>query len=296
MRFISFLFGLFASFFAGVSVSDIHNIKLRHYVCGSEKIRKDLRVAVLSDLHGRSFGKDNRGLIAAIDRSRPDMILMCGDIMTAKDIGHSIKGSVDVAEKLITRLSDKYPVYFVLGNHESRVGWMPWLYDFGYEDMIERFRNAGARILDNESIRIEEFGVRIYGLALSREYYTGVGKHAVDREVVRSYLGEADREYFSILLAHDPVHLQSYAAWGADMCFSGHYHGGIMRLPVLGGVISPKPELFPKYSGGSYSLGGRRQIVSCGLGSHSIPLRIFNPAELVIVDLLEDRDGNIRKA
>ena len=87
------------------------------------------------------------------------------------------------------------------------------------------------------------------------------------------------------MLAHNPAYFEAYASWGADLTLSGHVHGGIMRLPWLGGVLSTSLTLFPKYDGGEFRLGEKRMIVSRGLGSHTIPIRIFNPAELVAVEL-----------
>ena len=71
---------------------------------------------------------------------------------------------------------------------------------------------------------------------------------------------------------------------------SGHVHGGIMRLPFIGGVIAPTFRLFPKYSGGIYEKAmedGQKSVMvlSNGLGSHTIPVRIFNPGQLVVIEL-----------
>ncbi len=97
-------------------------------------------------------------------------------------------------------------------------------------------------------------------------------------------LGEPRTDACQILIAHNPLYFEEYAAWGADVVVSGHVHGGIMRLPVLGGVLSPNLSLFPKYDGGRFELGRAVMILSRGIGTHTIPLRIFNPAELVVLD------------
>ena len=102
---------------------------------------------------------------------------------------------------------------------------------------------------------------------------------------IRNLVGEADQDRFQILLAHHPKYFAAYAGWGSDLTLSGHLHGGIMRLPRIGGVISPDPELFPRYDYGLYKETDSRMIVSAGLGTHTINLRINNPAELVIVEI-----------
>ena len=98
-------------------------------------------------------------------------------------------------------------------------------------------------------------------------------------------LGNPDRDRYSILLAHNPEHFQAYVSWGADLILSGHVHGGIIRLPFLGGVVSPAMKLFPKYDGGLFSQGNSHMVLSRGLGTHTIPVRINNKAELVVVEL-----------
>ena len=90
----------------------------------------------------------------------------------------------------------------------------------------------------------------------------------------------------SEVIANATEYFEEYAAWGADMVLSGHVHGGIMKLPIFGGVISPKLVLFPKYDGGRFENGKATMILSRGLGMHTLPIRIFNPGELVVIHLL----------
>ena len=104
-------------------------------------------------------------------------------------------------------------------------------------------------------------------------------------EYLDGLIGKAEEESYQILLAHNPEYFETYADWGADLTLSGHVHGGIMRLPVLGGVISPKLVLFPKYDGGHFIRKDAHMVLSRGLGMHTIPIRIFNPAELVLIHL-----------
>ena len=285
-----FLCSFFSAFFTGVILSDIHNIKVRHHVIRDSRIKKNMRIVALSDLHGRCFGKDNGKLIEKICSLKPDAVITAGDIMTAKDLGVDISGSVDVAEHLLKELSARFPVYFGMGNHESRVSWMPWLFDFTYEDMMRRFRESGALVLDNDSVEISGSGVKIFGINISPRHYLHK-KRAEYLSVpgMNRMIGKPRRDCLNILIAHDPEYLPAYAAWGADLSLSGHYHGGIMRLPFIGGVISPKPRLFPDYSGGMFKLKNKHQLVLCGLGTHTLPVRVFNPAELVVIDLKKER-------
>ena len=99
------------------------------------------------------------------------------------------------------------------------------------------------------------------------------------------YMQEPEADRYNILLAHNPMYFESYALWGADLTLSGHLHGGLLRLPVLGGVISPQMKLFPKYCCGLYEKYRRKLLVTAGLGSHSIAFRINNPAEIMLLEL-----------
>ena len=90
---------------------------------------------------------------------------------------------------------------------------------------------------------------------------------------------------FPILLAHNPEYFPQYAAWGARLVLSGHIHGGIARLPFLGGVISPSLRLFPVYDAGLFQEGKCRMVLTRGLGLHHIKLRFFNRPELSVIDM-----------
>lgn len=98
-------------------------------------------------------------------------------------------------------------------------------------------------------------------------------------------LPECEKEKCNILIAHNPDYFAEYAQWGADLVLSGHVHGGIMRLPLLGGVIAPSYKIFPEYDGGVFRTGSAAMLLGRGMGSHTIPLRFFNPAELYDVQL-----------
>ena len=112
-------------------------------------------------------------------------------------------------------------------------------------------------------------------------------------EDLERLIGRPDPSSFTMLLTHSPVYFETYVKWGADLCLCGHVHGGLMRLPLIGGVMGTRPNLFPKYSGGrySYSIGetdGNRtgtMVLTCGLGTHTLPIRIFNPGEISVIEL-----------
>ena len=70
------------------------------------------------------------------------------------------------------------------------------------------------------------------------------------------------------------------------MC--GHGHGGIVRLPFVGGLIGTNRRLFPPWTSGLYTVGDSTLFVSRGLGNNTVPFkgfRIFNRPELAVVTL-----------
>lgn len=271
---------ILAVFFLLVMAVDCNRFVIKEYSCRSKKLRKDALIVLLSDLHGKSFGKDNEKLIRAIDGLHPDMILIAGDMYT------SMRGSdTKTAERLVTGLASRYPVYYGNGNHEQKTRIFPGEYGSMYEDYNAKLREAGVRQLVNEKSSLSDYHMDIYGSEIEKGYYGKLKRATMEPSYLYKTLGKPDGERFSVLIAHNPDYFESYAAWGADLVVSGHVHGGLMNLPVLGGVLSPALRLFPKYDGGQFTEGDSTMILSRGLGTHTLPVRIFNPGELVVIRL-----------
>lgn len=265
-----------------IMLYDSNRFVVRHYSQRDQRIKKPVKAVVLADLHNKRYGKENERLLQAIDEIRPDMILIAGDILTAKP-----KASLETAVDLLTKLAGKYPIYYGNGNHEHRLK----LYPENYGDMAERYEEAlqkiGIRRLVNEHIVLEESGICIYGSEIDKLYYKRFGIQPMDPEYLKSLLGQPSAEKYTILIAHNPDYFPKYADWGADLVLAGHVHGGMVRVPIWGkGVVSPNVRLFPKYDGGEFTLGKTRMLLSRGLGMHTIPIRLFNPGEVLEVDLL----------
>ena len=269
-----------AAFFLTVMAVDCNRFVVRRYKCKARGILKDGRAILLSDLHGKSFGKGNKRLLTAIDRLNPDMILIAGDMYTCA------KGEdTGTAKELVCALAQKYPVYYGNGNHEHKTRVVPEDYGNIYEEYEAALKKAGVHYLTNEKAYMPDFDMDIYGLEIHRDYYGKFKRTKMETDYMRRLLGGPDPEKFSLLIAHNPDFFETYADWGADLVVSGHVHGGLMRLPVLGGVISPAIRLFPAYDGGEFRKGKAAMILGRGLGTHTLPIRIFNPGELVVIDL-----------
>lgn len=255
------------------------------YEIRSDKITRPCRLALLSDLHNKSFGEGNSRLLAAIDKSAPDGILVAGDMLTAErgaDFGHALS--------LMEKLAAGYRIYYGMGNHEYRLGLYPDDYPGMYEEYMSGLKQAGIEPLINETVYLPGCNIAICGAQIDRAYYRHFRRKPMEKPYLPKLLGTPDREMFQLLIAHNPVYFDAYAEWGADLVVSGHVHGGIMRLPVLGGVLSPALTLFPKYDGGMFQENKSTMILSRGLSSHTLPVRIFNPGELIVIDLLPGTD------
>lgn len=269
-----------AVFFLTVMVIDCNRFVIRKYTCRSEKLKKDMRVVLLTDLHNKSFGKGNEKLLRAIHNLSPDMILIGGDMYTAaKD------GDIRTAWELTAALSARYPVYYGNGNHEHKTRLFPEQFGSMYQEFTKEMGRAGVHHLVNEKVSLPALNMDIYGLEIGREYYKKFENIRMDKAYPEQLLGKPDKNRFSVLIAHNPDYFKTYAAWGADLVVSGHVHGGLMRLPLLGGVLSPAIRLFPEYDGGEFKEGKATMILSRGLGTHTLPIRIFNPGELVVIEL-----------
>lgn len=271
-----------AVFFLTVMALDCNRFVIRKYKCQAGKIRKDVRAILLSDLHNKSFGKGNSRLLKAIDKIAPDLILVAGDMYTSAG-----DGEIRTAWELVCTLAEKYPVYYGNGNHEHKTRLFPERFGSMYQDFSEKLVEKGVCHLVNDKVSLPALNMDIYGVEIGRKYYKKLKGTRMEKEYLEKLLGKPDENRFSLLIAHNPDYFKIYAAWGADLVVSGHVHGGVMRLPALGGVISPAMHLFPAYDGGKFKEAHSTMILGRGLGTHTLPVRIFNPGELVVIELCQ---------
>lgn len=271
----------------GENLRELQYFQVTTYRIKSRKLKglkRTKKIVFLSDLHNCSHGKDNEELFAAIEREQPDMILVGGDMLVRAD-GCSYEQTL----KFLSRLPGICEVYCANGNHEQKLKECPEEYEQSYADYKRRIVEAGIYLLENESAEVcwDDIKIKITGLEIPLSGYERFRARRVEKEDVEERIGLADSSY-QILLAHHPAYVEVYKAWGADLILSGHYHGGVARIPGIGGVIAPDFRLFPGYSGGLYEENDAVIVVSKGLGTHSVPVRLLNPAELIVLEF----DGN----
>ncbi len=228
------------------------------------------KIAHVSDLHNAVFGRKNEKLLSLIRAAKPDIIAITGDLIDSR---HT---DIDSALAFVEAAAEIAPVYYVTGNHESRLD---------FDEIEPRLIAAGARVLRNEAEDIGRGGERIRLAGIDDPSFIRTGGTAEERAAAEpEQLGDGAGT-FTVLLAHRPELVEVYAEYGAGLVLSGHAHGGQVRLPLLGGLYAPGQGLLPEYDSGLYSLGETQMVVSRGLGNSVAPLRVNNRPELVIVTL-----------
>lgn len=260
------------------------------YTVYTNKIQHSSRMVFLTDLHDCSYGENNQKLVQAIENANPDMVLIAGDLFTAKG-GKKIQ--TEVAIDLLAQLSKKYPIYYTNGNHETRAKEKVDLYGDAYQDYLNKLKQKKIKYiaLNDEKIALDMNGITIAGIELEEEYYKKTFRRTkLPEGYLEKKLGKLDSKQFNILIAHNPSYFDSYAEYGADLVLAGHNHGGIICLPIFGGVISTQYRLFDKYDKGIFFQKNSEMILSAGLGSHTLNIRLWNMPQLIVIDLKKEKN------
>lgn len=264
---------------------EIVTFKVTHYDIKSDKLNKlnhERKIVFLSDLHNNRYGKNNEKLFDAVKEQNPDLILVGGDMLVGKANIPS-----KVAEDFVSKLMEICPVYYANGNHEQRMRVYPETFGTAFQEYKDRLIKSGVTFVENENVDFNWDGcqVKIHGLEIPVKYYKKFCKQTLPVDVVREQIGEPELNCYNILLAHNPTYVSTYLEWGADLILSGHFHGGVVRIPKLGGIITPQWHMFPKYSGELTKENEKYVVVSKGLGAHTLKIRFLNPAEIVVLHI-----------
>lgn len=240
----------------GISEIEVNNSKI-------PKSFNGYRIVHLSDLHNKDFGSNENKLIVKTKNAEPDIIVITGDLIDSRNT------NIEVAIEFIKEAVKIAPIYYVSGNHEARSD--------VYDELSEKLKESGVTILDNELVEIVEDGsiIKLSGMI---DPSFGNGSFLDKRTGI-------DTSKFNILLSHRPELINMYADKDIDLAFTGHAHGGQIRLPFIGGLVAPDQGLLPKYTSGLYTLKDTSMIVSRGLGNSIFPIRVFNRPEIIVVTL-----------
>jgi len=274
-------------------------LKTEFYGFRSAKIRERCRIVFLCDLHGASFGPGNERLIEKVRALKPDLILSGGDLITAGGVCLRPPQKTREVAELVGRLCGICPVILTHGNHETRFeARFPEEYG-AYEAAL---KETGAVLLRNGRLDLEEKGISIYGAEPELRYFRAVHKYMpsfghlglrrkltpMPEDYLEKLLGAAGKDSFALLLLHTPLYLKESAAWGADLVLSGHFHGGTIRVPFLGGLMTPQFQFFLKECSGLHHEKDCTMLVSRGLGTHSVNIRLNDLPEISCIDLLPE--------
>lgn len=246
------------------------DLEISRYEVKSQKLPESFdgfKIVQLSDLHGAEFGEDGMELVDKVGSLEPDMIALTGDFVTDE-------GDLAAVEKLAARLVKLCPVYFVSGNHEFGSGLAVKV-----RNILER---AGVKYLSNEYLTINrgDDEILLGGVEDPLAY-----ADMLSPDELAQKMNDAAPDAFKILLGHRNYWMTEYPELPVDLIFCGHAHGGLIRIPGVGGLIGTDRRLFPDFDAGEYNNGRYTLIVSRGLGN-SVPIpRVFNRPEIVCVEL-----------
>jgi len=266
----------------GYALVSNRQLRVNEYTLKCEKLPESFigkKILLLSDLHKKRYGDNFNNLFNTCAAAEPDYIFFAGDLYS--------RDETEMLPKLalMRRLKSLAPTYYIFGNHETDNM-------DNAEALSMKLSETGVHVLRNqkEKICIGSGCVNIYGTQLPQRFYRNedFSRKALPKltaDDLTKLLGAPDSSECNILLSHTPIPFDAYAQWGADLTFAGHCHGGVIRLPFIGGLLSPERKFFPKYTKGIYELetekGVSRLAVTVGLGK----FRINNPSEIMICTL-----------
>lgn len=248
-------------------------MKIQHYSLESEKLTGPVRIVLITDLHSCSYGEGQRELIDAIHAQKPDIILLGGDICDDK-LPHRN------TELVLRAIADKYPCYYVTGNHEY------WSREI--EKILKIFESYNVPVLEGSFDTIDVRGQKLNICGISDpDCLKYTDKNYSITEQLKDAAVASENGNYTILLAHRPELIDSYLNYDFDLILAGHAHGGQWRLPgIINGLFAPNQGFFPRYAGGKYRFEDSYMIVSRGLARESTRIpRIFNRPELVVIDI-----------
>lgn len=256
-----------------------------------------MKIVFLSDFHDKNDKNYNKKLIGDIININPDYILLGGDFLDFSVI-QNLKNTVNYKNtfKFLDELSSKAKenknikgIYFGFGNHELRLKNRTDKMELVaiYNELVEKLKKDNIMLLDNNTLDLSN-GIKVSGLSLFKGYYGKFFKKKekhISKEVLDKYFKDIANDSFNIMLFHKPDCSEDLIDYGYDLVLSGHNHGGLINLPLLGSVISPDLRLFPKYSRGMYQYNSKNILVSPGIGEHFIKIRVNNRPEICVINI-----------
>lgn len=264
----------------------------RHFVVeelsiASPKLTREHRFVFITDVHDKEFDPGNHKLLQAIRKANPEGILIGGDMMVSRKENGQSETLLDAAFVLLKGLVSIAPVYYSLGNHEMRLGAEREVYGDSYDCLIEGARDLGVHMLVNRQVLLGH-DLAVAGVNLSSDFYGNLllkKPKPMSEAYLRRRLGEARKDRFQMLMIHSPLYFEECRKWGADLTLAGHFHGGTIRIPKLGGLMTPQYQFFLPWCAGSFCQDGKWMAVGRGLGTHSINIRLNDRPQVLVLCL-----------
>lgn len=249
-------------------------LQVNQYTLSSEQLETSLRIVLIADQHNRRFGENDSRLVEKIEEQSPDIIAVVGDMVT-----NSVRND-EAMKALLPQLADIAPTYYCLGNHELLLK--------NEIDFTTDINATGAILLDNKSLTFEKDGQHILIGGLTE--YPYYDSYAPDFDNPERYFWDnfsnKSDDCFSILLHHKPEYTEDMLNKSSvDLVLCGHTHGGLIRIPFIGGLYAPNQGFFPKYDKGEFDLNGTKMIITSGLGNSNFVPRLNNCAEICVIDV-----------
>lgn len=243
------------------------NININKKVYRSSKVPsdfEDFRILQITDFHNKKFFR-KEFFIKTVIKERPDVIFLTGDFVDSR------KTDLEVARNTIKELVKVCKVYYILGNHEERVP--------NIEEFLKDCEDLGVEVLRDRNVEYNKKNSTINIVGVDDPSISGVFslRHALKTLKKDNSL--------NILLSHRPELFDEYVIAGYDLVFTGHTHGGQIRIPIIGALFVPNQGIFPRYDKGQYTKKNTTMIVSSGIGTSVLPIRIFNKPEMVLMEL-----------
>lgn len=262
---------IFAALFLNEKINEY--VFLTEYTFSHSEVPEDFdgyKIFMISDLHEAPFSKQ---IIEHINEQKPDVVVITGDMAQLPD------RSIQETQKIGKAITD-IPVYAVSGNHDTQGG--------AYKEIYRALKDSNIIPLDDSSVCLEKGSSGILLLGIKDPM-----QDVVSDEKIENIRRKIERQFpkgpcFSILLSHRADLYPKIKNTGVDLILSGHLHGGIIRLPFVGGIIGKNPEkpLFPEYEYGMYNEpSAASMIVSGGCDKNPQKKRYFNPPEVVLITL-----------
>ena len=276
---------------------EISRYEIKKEIIKSSKVNSNVKIVFLSDLHEKVYGGNNEKIINDIFSCDAEYIIIGGDlIINSKSKLNNKYLKIDNTIDFLTKIKNKNKdynkkIYYAFGNHELRLKYSENEEKRKiFDKLLDHIKNCNINIIDDEYFDLDS-NIRLYAISIFKGFYNksfifNKKNNLLTNDIIKEHLGEIDENKLNIVLSHSPDYADNLLKYGFDIVLSGHYHGGLIRLPILGALFSPDLMLFPKYSFGLYENNGKYVYVTNGLGEHFINIRFLNVPSFVELEIV----------